>query len=200
MDGSSSPAKVVTVSPCTVKILYGSCKSNIRISIELKVTVGTPSGTASYCRQLGSAEGKIARALLGGNAASISKAVLSVETVREAIITQLLGLLNRECSKLCRFNPTSSPFRTIPVEKMVEFKWDDLMSELESSVPLLLKILHCLAARNDRRNKCKTGAVHNPGICTAVAVLLKERNREMCGIQSLLSLIMYSCHCEKQVR
>ena len=31
------------------------------------------------------------------------------------------------------------------------------------------------------------------------AVLLKERNREMCGIQSLISLLLYSSHVDKQV-
>ena len=29
---------------------------------------------------------------------------------------------------------------------------------------------------------------HMPGICMAVATLLKERNREMCGVQSIISV------------
>ena len=73
------------------------------------------------------------------------------------------------------------------------------MVELERDAPLLLQIIQCLVARNDYRNKCKVGAAHYHGICTAIAVMLKERNREMCGLQSLLSLLMYSGHCEKQV-
>ena len=68
---------------------------------------------------------------------------MSVEPVREAIITHLLGLLNRECSKLCRYS-TPSLFCKIPVEKMAEFKWDNLISELQSMAPLLFEILHCL--------------------------------------------------------
>ena len=71
--------------------------------------------------------------------------------------------------------------------------------ELEQDAPLLLKIMNCLVARYDYWNKCKVGTAHNPGFCTAAAVILKERIREMCGLQSLLSLPMYSCHCEKQV-
>ncbi len=46
----------------------------------------------------------------------------------------------------------------------------------------------------------KVGEAHFPGICSAAAILLKERNREMCGLQSLVSLLMYSCHAEKQVK
>ncbi len=130
---------------------------------------------------------------------SIAKVALSVEGVREAIIKQLLGSLNQECSQLCQKIPAPTLFHKIPVETLAEFKWDQMMAELEQSAPLLLKIVHCLVARNDGRNKSKVGTAHYPGICAAVAVLLKERNREMCGLQSLLSLVMYSCHCEKQV-
>ena len=32
----------------------------------------------------------------------------------------------------------------------------------------------------------------------ATAIMLKERNREMCGIQTLLSLILFSSHVQKQ--
>jgi len=39
---------------------------------------------------------------------------------------------------------------------------------------------------------------HYPGICITVAVFLKERNWEMCGMQSLISLL-YSSHIEKQI-
>lgn len=161
--------------------------------------VTTPSHPTPYCGRLGSAEGKLTRALLGGDALSIGKAALAVEGVREAIVTQLLGTLNLECSKLCRKKKPVSLFRKIPVNKLAEFKWDDMMAELERDAPLLLKILDCVVARNDRRNKSKVRAAHFPGICTAVSVVLKERNREMCGLQSLISLLMYSCHCEKQV-
>ena len=44
----------------------------------------------------------------------------------------------------------------------------------------------------------KVGSSHNPGICCAAADLLKERNREMCGLQSLVSLLMFSCHAKKR--
>ena len=165
----------------------------------MKVLVTTPSRAVPFCGQLGPAEGKLTRTLLGGDAVSIAKAALSVEGVREATIQQLLGTLNLECSKLCRNKQPSSLFRKIPVEKLATFKWEEMVVELERDAPLLLQIIQCLVARNDYRNKCKVGAAHYPGICTAIAVMLKERNREMCGLQSLLSLLMYSSHCEKQV-
>ena len=127
--------------------------------------------------------------------------MLGVDGVKEAIITQLLGVLNEECRQLCRRSDTPSPpFRRIRVEKLCEFKWKTMTAELQTKAPLLYKILHSLTSRNDYRNVVKTGAAHFPGICFTAAILLKERNREMCGLQSIISLMMNACHCEKQVQ
>ena len=53
---------------------------------------------------------------------------------------------------------------------------------------------------NDHRNKQKCGAAHYPGICMAVAVILNERSQKMAGIQSLVSMILFASHAEKQVK
>lgn len=81
---------------------------------------------------------------------------------------------------------------------LVSNSWDAFIIELQSKVPTLLLILLTLVSFNDSRN-AKVGATHFPGVCAAVAVLLKERNREMCGFQSLVSALLYACHSEKQV-
>ena len=38
-----------------------------------------------------------------------------------------------------------------------------------------------------------------PGICMATAILLKERNKKLHGVQSRISTLLYSSHLEKQV-
>ena len=38
-----------------------------------------------------------------------------------------------------------------------------------------------------------------PGLCTAVAILLKERNRVMCGVQSYVSSVLFSNNIHKKV-
>ena len=126
---------------------------------------------------LGPAESKVARALLGGHAPSIAKAIMDNDDVKEAIIKLLLRKLNEECTYLCRLT-TTSPFRAIPINQLATFKWKDMMADLEQKAPLLFQIVHSIASRNDHRNTVKVGTVHNPGICSAVAILLKERNRE----------------------
>ena len=85
---------------------------------------------------------------------------------------------------------TTSKLSHIPVDQMAIFKWDSLTEELRSKSPLLLKVLTSIAVRNDHRNKKKVGAAHNPGIGTAAAVFLKERNCRMSGVQSLVSMLM----------
>ena len=150
---------------------------------------------------LGECEGKVARNLLGGHAPSIAKAVMAMSDVRESLFSLFLHSINEECNNLCRRSPESiSLFRKMPLSQIVDFNWSALVSELQSRAPLLYKALSSIAAHSDPRNKSKVGAAHYPGICMAAAVILKERNREMCGVQSVLSLLMYSCHCEKKVQ
>ena len=75
-----------------------------------------------------------------------------------------------------------------------------MAAEIEQKAPLLFFIIYSLVSIYDHRNEVKVGEAHFPGICSAAAILLKERNREMCGLQSMVSLLMYSCHAEKQVK
>ena len=73
------------------------------------------------------------------------------------------------------------------------------MSELEEKAPLLLQIFQLIMSANDHRNQHKGGDQHYPGICMAMEVLLKERNREICGVQSVLSLLLFFSHAENKV-
>ena len=147
---------------------------------------------------LGECEGKVVRHLLGGHAPSIAKAVMALDDVRESLF---LHSINEECNNLCRRSTENiSLFRKMSLSQIVNFNWSMLVSELESRAPLLFKALSSIAMHSDPRNKSKVGPAHHPGICMAAAVILKERNREMCGVQSVLSLLMYSCHCEKKVQ
>ena len=64
------------------------------------------SRSTQYRKILEPAEGKLVRALIGGNARSTAKAILSIGTIKEAVIQQLLGILIMECSTLCLKKPT----------------------------------------------------------------------------------------------
>ena len=160
------------------------------------MTLSTPSRTLR--KDVGDAEAEVTRSLLSGNTASIANGILAMEEVREAVFMHFLDAIDHECTTLCRkLAPTH--FRTVPMENVQQFNWQPFVDDLECCSPLLFRALTRIAGYSDRRNKGKVGPAHFPGICTAVAVILKERNREMCGLQSVVSLLMYTCHCEKQV-
>ena len=141
-------------------------------------------GKQFFAKTLGEAEGKVALSLLGGHAPSIGTAVLAMEAVKNVIFTSFFESINRECSLLCQ-STTISRFRHTPPDGMASFKWDELINEPRSNSPLLMKVLTFVAVRNDHRNKKKFDSAHYPGIATAAAVLLKERNCHVSGVQCL---------------
>ena len=71
------------------------------------------------------------------------------------------------------------------------------MNELESTAQLLLRLMLLIVSHSDHRNKEKRRARHYPGMCMAIATLLKERNREMSGVQTPISLSLFSSHVQK---
>ena len=134
-----------------------------------QVTVTNQSRGTIFSKTLGEAQGKVAQTLLGGHAPSIGTVVLAMEAVKDAIFTSFLESINRECSLLCQ-STTISRFRHIPPDEMVppdemaSFKWDELMDELRSNSPLLLKVLTSVAVRNDHRNKKRSVQLITQGL------------------------------------
>ena len=144
-------------------------------------------------------DSKLGRTLAGGHIPSLAKAVMGHKCLREAVTLSFLDQLESECSKLCQNSTPPSLFCKVPVSEIEEFQWDRFIQELKEKAPLLLQILSSITSRNDHRNKLKTGGAHNPGICMAAAVILRERNQKMTGVQSLISMILFASHVDKQV-
>ena len=141
---------------------------------------------------------KLAQLLIGGNIPSICVAVLGIRALKQAIFSSFVKEITQECGALCQ-RMDQTPFRSIPVTGLADITWGAFTDQLKSRAPKLFQLLTSVVSVNNHRNISKVGASHHPGICAAVAVLLKERSREMCGLQSIVSVLMYSCNCEKQV-
>lgn len=150
-------------------------------------------------KTLGESEGEIAWSLANNDPLSFASGIMRVKSLQEAVFLYMLEVFCTECNELCKLVGGASLFRKLPVTDMANIKWEDFILELDSKAPNLLHALLTIVSPRDDKNSTKVGSAHFPGLCTAVALLLKERNREMCGIQSLVSTLMYSCHCEKQV-
>ena len=135
---------------------------------------------------------KIAKALAGGNLQSICRAVLSTPCLSNDVVAWVSRIINDECSVLCSKSaqPVSlfrSMFRSMTLEQAERFAWTQAIA------PTLYEILRCAVSNSSKRNKKKKGDRQFPGLCTAVAILLKER---MCGIQSYLSCALLKvCAC-----
>ena len=127
--------------------------------------------------------------------ASISAAVYSCTALRDLLLKIILTTIDAELVDLCKRN-TPSMFCRLSIDAI---DWSYCISQLELKAPTLLEMITTLVSKNDGRNKFKSGSGHFPGMCTAIAIILKERNREMCSIQMLLSLLMFTSRVQKQV-
>ncbi len=101
-----------------------------------------------------------------------------------------MKILDDECSTLCRNSGEPvSLFHRVPIDNVEALSWKQAVSELQRKSPILLKLIQTIVGHSDYRNLHKRGESHYPGMCMATAILLKERNTRMCGIQSFLSLV-----------
>ena len=160
----------------------------------------TPSHTSPLTSTLSPDLQKIGRVLKGGHIPSIAKAVFAHQELKKSIITKLLDIITAECSTVCRKNPTNpSPFRQIGIDHLGEFTLEEFIQELKTYAPTLFQVASVITSHNDHKNQSKKGSKHHPGIYMALAVLLKERNREMCGLQTIISLTLFNSRVQKKV-
>ncbi len=143
---------------------------------------------------------KVGQVLAGGHLPSIARAVFSVSALRELLVDKFISHINDECATMCRKSGNApSLFRTFPVDKVDSFSLEKCIDEVKVKAPTLFKLLYFLVTRSDYRNKTKRGNKHHPGICMALSVLLKERNRELSGLQTFLSLVLFSTRVNRKV-
>ena len=140
-------------------------------------------------------------ALAVGHMPSVAEAIINHNELGNLVLQHFLDKIDQECTTLCQKTlEPSSPFRKVPVDKFPTFQWKSLIEHLLSTAPILFRLLSTISSHSDHRNKKKVDSAHYPGICMTAAVILKERNREMCGVQSLISLLLYTSHVDRQVR
>ena len=141
----------------------------------------------------------IGKALAGGHLPSVASAILEQEELHDTVVHLFMEKINSECFSICQHSKPLSPFHKIDADKCSTFQWKSLIDDLTQKAPTLLKVLSSIVTYNDHRKKKPVSSTHHPGLCMAIAILLKERNREMCGLQAIISLLLYSSHVDKQV-
>ena len=161
--------------------------------------VSTPHREAPYTASLDNSFSRIGRALAGGNTNTLVSALFAHDSLRDILIKRVIAIVNDECIGLCRRSQPSL-FRKSNPSDYTNFKWSNYSSELELRSPVLFQLFKTVVSHGDHRNEKKKGDVHIPAVCMAVSVLLKERNREMVGIQTCVSLLLYGSRAQKQVQ
>ena len=141
---------------------------------------------------------KIVRVFAGGSLASITKAIFAYRELWDSLLQKVTSTLDEEFTQLSKrsSHPTSLFCRIPLADTLPQLRWSDYVAELEKKAPVTLQLI---VSKKDSRNQKKCGNPHFPGICMSIAIRLKERNREMCHIQTLLSLLLFSLCVQKQV-
>ncbi len=166
----------------------------------LQISVYSPSKRAVCTVVVSPDLKKIAKALAGGNVQSICRAVFATPHLRNYVVARVSRIVNDECSVLCSKSAKPvSLFQSMTLEQAKRFTWTQAIIELETKAPTLYEILGYAVSNSSKKNKKKKGERQFPGLCTALAILLKERNRVMCGVQSYLSSALFSTHIQKKV-
>ena len=143
----------------------------------------TPSRDEQWVTNLPESQWKIGRALASDNLSALARAVSKHDELFQLVSSLIFKKMEEECAHLCK-RSLPSLFQKIPLSQLECFNWDNCISELQEKAPLLLNLLTSIVSHTDYLNKTKNSFFHYPGIAMAVAIMLKERNREMCGIQS----------------
>ena len=111
-------------------------------------------------------------------------------------------MVSDECSLLCKKNAQPvSLFRHMSLKQAENFSWTRAISKIRTKAPTLFSIMNNFVVTrcSASKNKHKKGDAQYPGRCTAVATLLKERNRVLCGVQSYVSSVLFSTKLHKKV-
>lgn len=139
------------------------------------------------------------RALGDGDILSVATAAQKIDLLWKEILKLVMVQVSSECSSLCQKAPSASLLRSMSVAEMEQLEWATITSEIRRMAPTLHELLITVASSNDHRNKIKCGSAHNPGICMAVSILLKERCMHINGLQSIISLLLYTSNTNKVV-
>ena len=144
------------------------------------------------CLPLSRSLKKLGRVVGRGNRASIANTVLADPTLRFAVLAKVVWLIRKEMKTLCSLKIVSA-YRDTSFHSLLSFSWDRLVADLALHAPILHTIVSgCVPQRGDD-SRC------NAVIGMVVTVLLKSRNRSMCAVQTVFSLILNEGHTNKQV-
>jgi len=113
---------------------------------------------------------------------------------QDLIVRCLLELLHQQCIALCQKKQISSVLRGLQPQELVSFSFGRIIDEWATTAPLFLKFLATAANVNPSDPGSNVA-----GVCTAGAVLLRQRNLHMSALHHITGLILFHGNASKLV-
>ena len=160
-----------------------------RLSVLTEYTTGF-----TETKEIAASRQSIALTLAKGSDEDVAKAVTKNDTVKRSCIANILNELSDQCSELCRLN-NSSMLRSKTVCDIVSFKFGDFVNKelIKERASLLYQFLFTVAcSKASSRNTVKTLEKKILAMAMAAGILLKARNKDMCMVQVVTSLLLHS--------
>ena len=130
---------------------------------------------------------KLGRIVGRGNRTSIARTVCADPVLREAVVSQLGACMKKELNYLCS-HKLSSVHRRTDLNALKSFDWKHARAELITHAPTFHQVISgCLPTSGDELRQ-------NAVIVLVSAILLKARNRSMCAVQTMISLLLHEGH------
>ena len=131
------------------------------------------------------------------NVSQIATFVLKNEKLRNYIIELLIENI-RAGTKTMTSKSYRSQFRSGNYDSLAEFDWDYVYEEYLTRNEISLKFM--LAVISDLNiDKCVKGSNVRKRICTAYAILLQGRSKQMSAVQRLVTSVLMDSICDKKV-
>ena len=134
----------------------------------------------------------------GSNFKALADAALECPGLKEAIEDRVCSDVSKECKNLCsKGNP--SLLRTASKENIMNFSWHAVEEEIKERAPFFHSLLLASADPKATNRDPTQDNERSPGICTAAAVLLKNRDKAMSLVPYIISTILKVGRTSKKV-
>lgn len=132
----------------------------------------------------------------GSNFKAIADAAMDCPGLKEAIEDRICSDVAKECKKLCAKN-NPSLLRTATKDNILNFSWSAVGHELNDRAPLFHRLL--LVSADPKSISQANDPNRYPGVCTAAAILLKNRDKGMSLVPYVISTILKVGRTSKRV-
>lgn len=121
---------------------------------------------------------------------------MDIPAIEKCVKEIILKKIDDQCSSLCSKKHPSflrTP-RSQHKDLAKSFSWVNILEEMKERAPDILDVLTTIAVPN-----VNTNGEQVPRVCTAYAVLLNSRNRELSKVQKMSSILLGAGHATEMV-